>query len=741
VLTTPPILIFPDYKKPFHIFVDASTIGMGAALMQKEDEIQTDLHAKPIAYISRTLNSNEKNWPSVKLECAAIVWALRSFNLYIHGLKTIVHTDHQPATYFVDAEHPNKKLPPMLSRWLVELLQYGDNVSLKYVKGKENRIADALSRIEREGEFPELEDKAEFPLTYLCQAGKKIIAERQGEIRLMNRWEGKTPNPWMEKPTEMDRQLEPTMRMNQRDDPILSAVIDVIEKGTPYPEVDEDVEDAILWYISNCEIRKGILMQISKMPGGHEVERIILPPKSRYEAFQAFHESPIGGGHMSLKKVIAKSWRYTWYGKARDMRLWHLSCHRCQEVRPSKQKCPIRPFVYTHLLQRMGVDLCGPIPETKDGNKYIMNFIDVFSKYIISVAVPDTKASTFVKAFISEVVLVYGTPEELISDNATNFSARIVQEITDLLRVKKIFCTPYHSEGNGLVERSFRTWRSIIAKLTENQGADFDRLLPYVAFSYNTSVHEMTEETPFYLMMGRDPRFPFDVATYRDPSDVEAMPDVHDEKRKMWERIKISHELVREFSEKAIRRMAEQQHKKAKPRGIQRGDLVMFKNVQKHAGEYGKFRPAWRGTYRVDEIAPDNLHCHVTPYGRIMPNNPIGENGRMVHMNQIKLYIEHEPLTEGDELKENIQNNDEAGPSRVAPKKPRPSKCRRRKVRIQDENEPDQIQQDEFDEVPDLRSQQQDVEAEPINLEENNPVVTRSGRRVKFKKYNEFIPH
>lgn len=74
----------------------------------------------------------------------------------------------------------------------------------------------------------------------------------------------------------------------------------------------------------------------------------------------------------------------------------------------------------------------------------------------------------------------------------------------------KRYATPYHSAGNGAVERTFRTYQNMLSKYITEQNPDFDEFLPSITFCYNTSIHEMTGETPFFLMYGRDPRFPIE---------------------------------------------------------------------------------------------------------------------------------------------------------------------------------------------------------------------------------------
>ena len=96
LLAQQPSLIFPDYSKPFHIFTDASGVGQGGALMQRNEETKS---YSAICYCSRTLSSTERRWPPVQVELGAIIFALRSFRPYIFNSEVELHTDHKPLKY------------------------------------------------------------------------------------------------------------------------------------------------------------------------------------------------------------------------------------------------------------------------------------------------------------------------------------------------------------------------------------------------------------------------------------------------------------------------------------------------------------------------------------------------------------------------------------------------------------------------------------------------------------------
>uniref|UniRef100_A0A914ED84 Integrase catalytic domain-containing protein n=1 Tax=Acrobeloides nanus TaxID=290746 RepID=A0A914ED84_9BILA len=161
-------------------------------------------------------------------------------------------------------------------------------------------------------------------------------------------------------------------------------------------------------------------------------------------------------------------------------------------------------------MRSIGCDACGPFHATERNNKHIVNFICLFSKYVVSVCVEDLKSTTLARAFLNNVALVYGMPTELLTDNAKTFTSEFFKEVCKLLFVDKTTSTPYWSQGNGTCERSFSTFQAILSKYVDSDHADFDLLLPGVTFCYNTAVHRTTNESPYFLMFGRDPCFAID---------------------------------------------------------------------------------------------------------------------------------------------------------------------------------------------------------------------------------------
>ena len=135
-----PVLAYPDPNKEYLLKMDASKLGLGAVLFQK----QSDGRYHPVAFRSRALHGAEVNYHSTKLKFLAMKWSIEHFQTYLLGHHFKVHIDNNPLTYFLTS--PNKDATKQ--RWINELVKY--DFSLKYQKGKNNSVADALSQISEE---------------------------------------------------------------------------------------------------------------------------------------------------------------------------------------------------------------------------------------------------------------------------------------------------------------------------------------------------------------------------------------------------------------------------------------------------------------------------------------------------------------------------------------------------------------------------------------------------------------
>jgi len=131
------VLKYPDYSKPFILYTDASKIGLGAVLSQKDNEgIE-----RPVAFASKTLVDSQTRYSASELEFMAMWWAItKQYNQYLKGSEFEVITDHKALKGLRESERGGDKITKMRQ----DLSSY--RFTITYSPAEKNKHADALSR-------------------------------------------------------------------------------------------------------------------------------------------------------------------------------------------------------------------------------------------------------------------------------------------------------------------------------------------------------------------------------------------------------------------------------------------------------------------------------------------------------------------------------------------------------------------------------------------------------------------
>jgi hypothetical protein len=126
------VLAYPDYSVPFEIYADASKTQLGSVITQKN---------RPLAFFSRKLSDTQKRYSVTEIELLAIVETLKEFKGMLWGQRIIVYTDHKNLIYDALGSTSDR-----VFRWRLLLEEYGPEII--YIKGEENTVADAISRLD-----------------------------------------------------------------------------------------------------------------------------------------------------------------------------------------------------------------------------------------------------------------------------------------------------------------------------------------------------------------------------------------------------------------------------------------------------------------------------------------------------------------------------------------------------------------------------------------------------------------
>ncbi|GFT25180.1 retrovirus-related Pol polyprotein from transposon 412 [Trichonephila clavipes] len=177
----------------------------------------------------------------------------------------------------------------------------------------------------------------------------------------------------------------------------------------------------------------------------------------------------------------------------------------CIKYKASNQKPSglLQTPVPAQRFETLAIDLFGPLPESKDGKGWILIIEDCTTKWVELFALPNTTAKECAITLIEEVLLRYGIPRRLISDNGTQFVSAVMQQTCYLLNIHQSLIPVYHPQANP-VERKNRDLKPRMAILVQDKHDCWSEKLPFIRFDLNTAKCETTGQTAAFLNFGTE---------------------------------------------------------------------------------------------------------------------------------------------------------------------------------------------------------------------------------------------
>ena len=352
---------------------------------------------------------------------------------------------------------------------------------------------------------------------------------------------------------------------------------------------------------------------------------IVMPQLYQHEILYRAHDE---SGHQGVGKVLARiQERHTWPGIKRDVVNHIKHCLTCQQTKhPAGNPCyplqSINSSNFNDLVQFDHLKLC----KTTSGNNGLLVIIDHFTKFAeaIPCAHDEYDAQTTAKIILNKWFARHGTPARMQSDNATNFTAEIAQELMKASQVTKVTSTPAHPRGNGLVERQNRTLLTLLRVYTSRRMLDWDEHIDGVLGAYNSTRHATTGFSPYMLQHGAEKSIPLsfiypEFAAREFESKEEFVEHLLARQQEI-------HELVRRNTHQAQVRQKQKfdRHLKAKAHAV--GDAVwVFCHIIPKGGTRKLLR-AWRGPHKVTDVLQD---------GRLY----VLDTGQKVHFERLKKHV------------------------------------------------------------------------------------------------------
>uniref|UniRef100_A0A183GV98 RNA-directed DNA polymerase n=1 Tax=Heligmosomoides polygyrus TaxID=6339 RepID=A0A183GV98_HELPZ len=341
-----------------------------------------------------------------------------------------------------------------------------------------------------------------------------------------------------------------------------------------------------------------------------ECTRRVLPRSCRRKLFDDAH-SALLAGHFAPRKVLRTlSKRMFWENMARDIKLWSEECKKCTlfNAQP-KMTPPLKPIITSEPYEVIGIDILEMGP-TSNGNRYILTVIDHFTKYGAAYPIA-TKAAEVVARTLFERWIADGCriPKRILSDQGGEFDNKLMTELTATMGIEQIFTKGYNPRENGITERFNRTVIGMLRKKVEIP-LEWDRMLPHCMVAYNTTSHEATADSPFFLLHGFDAKVPWQ--TMPDREITPYMVDLDDYAHELVSGLKLARQNARERNDLARTTMKKSYDSRSKvheDKELAHPDL--FPTSPGYDIEM-YYRMAMAGRSQIISQAPDD-----------MPGNPI----------------------------------------------------------------------------------------------------------------------
>ena len=409
-LVTATTLTFYDPHKSIVVSADASSFGIGAVLLQEEDN-----ELKPIAFASRTLLPAEGRYAQIEKECLASVWACEKFDRYLRGLQEFkLFTDHKPLVPLINGSDLNS-VPIRCQRLLMRMMRY--NPRAQHVPGKQLVIADTLSR---------------HPLT-TCGSEDEQTAE---EIRM---YVNEVARSWPVSNVRLDEIREASDR-----DPVMQEAMKFTVEGWPKKggDLTSDIRD--LYSVrSNLSVVDGLLVYNG---------RIVIPSALRSKILEIVHH-----GHQGVTKCNERAKEAVWwFGIGKEIKRVVGHCRECQEKRASQRREPLSSMPLPEgPWTRVGVDLL-----SSKGKIFIV-VMDYYSRYLEIMHLSNA-TSSLVIAKLKSIFARWGIPTELVSDNGPQFSSEAFLYFSKSYGFKHITSSPLYAQSNGMAESAVKIAKGIL---------------------------------------------------------------------------------------------------------------------------------------------------------------------------------------------------------------------------------------------------------------------------------------
>ena len=555
-LASAALLHHPRPGATLALTTDASDKAIGGVLEQRGPK-----GWEPLAFYSSKLEPNQQQWPPYDRELLAAYKGTRHFRDLIEGRTFTLYTDHQS---LVPSVH--KKTDPQTIRQQYQLACIAEyTTDIRYVQGKANLVADALSRpndaepevngVDANGTqeggspahrqpqrqslestvHPQTSQNAQKPLLPTSSSMPSTVDAPTASLTSNSAHLTTTtslPTPYSIVPSTVSSistasaSSSPSTCSSKKDAALedLQHVVNAIgDLGIDWNEVARlqpldpeferlrrDSRSGLNWKSVDIGSRN-ILVDISNGPA-----RPYIPFSLRKRVFDVLH----GLGHPGVERTRQTvSSKVIWPSMREDCSRWARECISCQQAKVTRHVTPpIGEFVVPNKrFEHLNLDLV-TLPRS-NGFKYLLTAVDRFTRWPIAIPLVDISAQSVCEAFTYGWIAHFGVPATITTDRGSQFSSSTFQQLTKTWGVKVLMTTPYHPEANGLVERLHRRLKESLIALGSEQPNDWFWKLPMVLLAIRTTFKPDLGASPADLVYGEGLAIPGEILSNTPSTD------------------------------------------------------------------------------------------------------------------------------------------------------------------------------------------------------------------------------
>jgi transposase InsO family protein len=178
---------------------------------------------------------------------------------------------------------------------------------------------------------------------------------------------------------------------------------------------------------------------------------------------------------------------------------------------------PLHTQVMIEPFEKWALDFVGPISPMSRKNNYILVCTDYVTKWVEAKSLFRATEKSVVEFIYEDIFTRFGVPREIVTDQGTQFTSKLMKELTEKYGIKHRKSSPYHPQANGQVESTNKVLETILTKTVQLHHRDWADRLPEALWAYRTTWRNTTGHTPYELVYEKQVLLPieFQVRTFR----------------------------------------------------------------------------------------------------------------------------------------------------------------------------------------------------------------------------------